>query len=732
MQAQQRRSPLLGGLQVRKKRCKNMREMDYNALLVNASDIIGAVIDAKTSEILYMNEAALRTYGLPSAQSYAGKRCYEVLSSCKTPCSDCPLRKMPGNTTYRWEQYNARTKRWYDSTEHILEQDGRLLHIKIAQDVTARKMIQTPVDGIEKQEDAIQRCLHILAQEKDLNAALHLFLEEIARYYQADRAYIFEFDLDRQTMNNVFEWCQEGVSAEIDNLQNVSLNVVREWIHRFETEGEFFITRLNSDVQRDSEAYQILSSQNIDSLLAAPLQQDKVISGFLGVDNPKRQTGDLMMLRSVTEFIRTELEKRRLIQELQYLCYTDTLTGAYNRKKYEDTVKHYPQNTVCNLGVVVVTVNGIKGINTLYGMSYGDKVLCRVCETMRTHLPGEIFRMGGDEFTAFCDGISKDEFQAAVSALRRAFQKREDCPVAIGCAWQCGEIMPETVFSKADDLMYAEKRSYYGDVLRNGKHHTRRGAAEEVLEEIDAGRFVIFFQPQIDFSDQAVFGAEVLVRKTGDDGALIFPDKFIPFYETTGVIRYLDLHVLELTCATMREWADKGVKLRMSVNFSRLTLMEPHIVETIVSVCRKYSIAPEQLTIEVTENIHQMDHAYLRRLVKALKQEKFRISLDDFGSSYSNLAILSAVDFDEIKFDRTLIQDIETNHKSRVVVRNSMRMCEELGGAVSVAEGVETQSQMELLTNFGCKIGQGYYFSRPIPKTAFAALLREKDPFCPV
>lgn len=710
---------------------ERMREIDYNALLVDITDSIGVVTDAETFEILYMNKTALRTYGLSDAQDYQGRRCYELLQVADKPCKNCPIGRIPVGEMYRWEQFNQRIGRWHDNTDYIVEQNGRTLYVKIARDITQRKEEHLSLTADLTMEDTLFHCLRILSKESDTSVALQMFLETVAHFYQADRAYVFEFDLVAQTMSNTFEWCADGISAELDNLQNLPIKLVKKWIKMFERTGEFSISKLNMELNHETDEYKILSAQGIDSLMAAPLRlEDQSIRGFIGIDNPKRQIGNLQLLRSAAEFIQAELEKRKMLNEMEHLYKVDMLTGAYNRKQYAHYIEKYEPRKSESLGVVVVNINGLKDINTTYGIEYGDEVIRRVHELMCDCVHGQIFRVSGDTFVALCESIGKDRFYGFISDLRRSFSEQSDCPSSIGCAWQIGEVVPETLVKQAEELMYAEKRSYYDGILKNGSFLRRNDLAGEVLREIKQGRFVVYFQPQIDFSSGTILGAEALVRKYGEDGNLIYPDKFIPFYEAAGVIRYVDLHVLELTCAALQKWEREGLELRMSVNFSRLTLMEPQIVDTILAVCRKYQIAPSRITVEVTENINKMENSHLLQLVDQLKENRFHISLDDFGSNYSNLAVLSAISFDEVKFDRTLICDIETNAKSQVVVKNSMKMCEELEGSVSVAEGIETKEQMDLLIRFGCDIGQGYYFSRPVSQEAFSALLKEHRLYC--
>ncbi len=706
-----------------------MKSIDYNALLVDLSDTPGYVSDAETYELLYMNASAMKLYGVDESE-YRKKKCYQVLFGKEEPCSFCTNCSFVDGQRSRWEQYNDKIKKWLDISDMMIRIDGRLLRAGATRDITVRREDQPIWSDQLNMEDILFRCLNVLIKEKDISRAIRILLKTLCIYYQADRAYIFEFDYGQQTLNNTFEWCAPGITAEIDRLQDIPLEVVSNWIEMFNSYGEFTISALDHDVDPSSKAYQLLEMQEIDSLMAAPLLNDENrITGFLGIDNPRKDRGNTILLRSVSKFVLTELEKRRWSQELEYLSYTDTLTGLQNRNRYNQVLQQYQSMAPEILGTIYVSVNGLKGVNEKYGIRYGDMTLKRTAEIMQSIIPCTCFRIGGDEFMALCEGVAKDLFQKRVSELRRTFETERVCDVSIGCVWRTGEINVLEQIQQTTEMMYAEKQTYYSSMLKGDHSGLHVSLAAEIMQEIEDGRFVVYYQPQVDLRCGAIVGAEALVRKIGEDGKIIPPGNFIPFYESTGVIRYVDLFVMETACRTVHEWGEQGHPLLISVNFSRMTLMEPGIVKTIKNICKKCQVPTSAVTIEVTENISKMEREYLQRLIWELKGEGFSVSLDDFGSSYSNLAMLSSMHFDEIKFDRSLVMGMENNRKSRAVLKHSIQMCRELGGSRTLAEGIETFSEFSLLKEFSCDYGQGYYFSRPVPTEDFSALLRGEKGF---
>ena len=198
------------------------------------------------------------------------------------------------------------------------------------------------------------------------------------------------------------------------------------------------------------------------------------------------------------------------------------------------------------------------------------------------------------------------------------------------------------------------------------------------------------------------------------------PSRFVPLLEEESIIRHIDLYVLERVCQLLSEWKNKGYeRIPVSVNLSRITLMEDGIVEKLVAVCDKYNTPHGLIDIEVTESISKMESSTLISLSKSIKSAGFTLSLDDFGSQYSDFAILTLIDFDMIKIDKQLIDEIENNEKSRILLKHSINICREMNAVASLAEGIETEKQHLLLKEFNCNFGQGYYYSRPIDVEKF-------------
>lgn len=318
-----------------------------------------------------------------------------------------------------------------------------------------------------EQKDSLETILiesiHTLVYEKDINVALNRFLETICRYYQASRAYIFEFDLKKLTMDNTFEWCAEGVKSEKDRLQNVRIEVIESWIKKFRETGEFYIAVLEDDVSHGRADFDILKAQGIDSLMAAPLLRDEEIVGFLGVDNPEKYKGDMMLLRSVVDFVTADLEKRRLIEELFRAGSIDMLTGLKNRNEYIRRYNELKAHRPDMLGVIFIDINGLKQLNDTYGHERGDAIIRRTAERIKSHSMGHAYRIGGDEFVLLWEKSDEKSFLSKVEELREEFRAESEYSISMGNVWQEGDIDIEKLVKMADARMYEAKQAHYRD-----------------------------------------------------------------------------------------------------------------------------------------------------------------------------------------------------------------------------------------------------------------------------
>lgn len=683
--------------------------------------------DPDTYELIYLNRAARELYGLSEDVDLKGAKCYEILQGKDAPCEFCTNHLLSQDDFYVWEHYNPVLDRHFMLKNKLAKVDGRLLRLEIATDITEKNKMTQDLHNRLSVEESLVRCISTLKSGTDVDTAINDLLKHVGEFYYADRAYIFEIDYVNKEVNNTYEWCDERSHPEIDNLQHVPIDAIGRWIEAFDKFGFIQISSVGKSLDKDSLEYQILEPQGIERLIAAPLVDEKgSYIGFIGVDDPEENFESAHLLSSISYFIVDDLEKRKMIAQLERMSYEDALTGTKNRNCYFKRLHELQHDDDASLGVVYLDINGLKRTNDTYGHSYGDEIIKLAASHLQTAFETDIYRIGGDEFVVLCVDMDHDVFHEKVELVKELAKTSGSCSFSIGAKWDKGEFNAADLVADADELMYINKQSYYQSSLASMPRH-RAIFVKELCRAINDGAYEVFLQPKVELKTQKIYGAEALVRRRENDGSLTSPAKFISLLESEGAIRYIDFFVLETVCQTLQKWKEEGTPLlQMAVNFSRITLMEDTIVENMLKICHKYDIDPSWITIEVTESIGRLDMDVLRVLIIEIVKAGFSISLDDFGSQYSNLAILSSIDFDELKFDRSLVKNIEGNEKSSVIINHAISMGRMLNKTASVAEGIETKKQLEILEDMDCDYGQGYYFSKPVSIEDFHDMINEK------
>ena len=290
-----------------------MNHEEYGLLILEEASGISYIVDMEKYELIYLTRAGMQAYGLEKAEDYVGKKCYKLLQGLEEPCPFCTNERLKVGEHLRWEFHNEKLDRWFTLDDTMVVLNGRKCRVETATDTTEVVRLSNQLS----MENVLMKCLNMLVTAEDINAGVQSFLETMGRYYDANRAYVFEFDLEKQELSNTFEWCKAGVTAEIDKLQNLPLDCVDDWIKTFKSVGAFYISSLDADVDKDTEAYRLLEMQGIESLIATPLLKKGEIVGFIGVDDPTQKIHDVSLLRSCADIMMIELEKHRMTAELE-------------------------------------------------------------------------------------------------------------------------------------------------------------------------------------------------------------------------------------------------------------------------------------------------------------------------------------------------------------------------------------------------------------------------------
>ena len=260
-----------------------------------------------------------------------------------------------------------------------------------------------------------------------------------------------------------------------------------------------------------------------------------------------------------------------------------------------------------------------------------------------------------------------------------------------------------------------------------GARTIREAEIENKMEQaLHDHEFVVYFQPKYDLRTERPVGAEALVRWVTDQG-IVMPGEFIELFERNGFVLKLDLYVFEQVCANIRKWLDEGLTiLPISVNVSRLHLVDQDFINDYGAIINKYQIPPDFLELELTEHMPLASEDFLIETFNNLENLGVRLAMDDFGSGYSSLNVLHNMPFDTLKIDRLFFQNKTGSERGRRIIETIVFMAQKLAMDV-VAEGVETKEQAAFLKAIGCNYVQGFLFAQAMPLEEFAALLRQES-----
>ncbi|MCB6608093.1 diguanylate cyclase [[Clostridium] symbiosum] len=565
-------------------------------------------------------------------------------------------------------------------------------------------------------EGILLKCMFSLVSTADLRPPLEHTLQELADYYDGDRAYIIELEGGRGGIREVYEWKKD----ELISITNTAERLFKaEKMKR--SEEDFRQLRYVEDVGRlkenHPELFPILKNLGIFSCIFGILNEGDNPIGYIGIDNPRRHTDNTSILMAIRYFLSNELIKRRLQEKQEFLSYHDELTGVLNRNSYKEYRMNLREEGLISLGVVSVDINGLKEINQKNGNAYGDGMIRIIAHIMETEYPAaRVYRFSGDEFLLICENISQDSFNMRLNRMKGRLQ--EICSVSVGSAWADIDINLDFLISGADERRLIAKRAYY-DEQQYSTVRRSAGALKTLLEEIAQNHFMVYLQPKINAKTNQLCGAEALVRYRDKKYGVVSPGKFVPYLETVGLIHYIDFFVFEEVCRLIKKWKECDLpQIPVSLNFSRATLLEENLIGKMEQIILRYGVDRSLVEIEITESLGEVARNTVAQIGNQIVQAGFRIILDDFGTKYSNLSFLSLLHFHNLKLDKSLVNHLLINRNARIIVKNIVALCRELNVEV-LAEGVENQEQLDVLKELQCFLIQGYFYSKPLPFTEF-------------
>lgn len=423
-------------------------------------------------------------------------------------------------------------------------------------------------------------------------------------------------------------------------------------------------------------------------------------------------------------------------KRLSHIAYTDPVTGHPNWARFRIEVgRLLVENPEQQYAMVVFDINKFKLINDLFGYHRGNDILVFVGEVIEASLEeGEAYcRAAEDHFNLLLKYRSEEDILRKLRRIEKELEGSiENYKIKISAGIYTITEPEQDVSAHSDKANIsrniAKKKNFVFHFFKeeNRRELLHEKEIENVMDEaLEHCEFQVYLQPKYSAKTDRVVGAEALVRWERPGEGIIPPGDFIPLFEKNGFIRKLDIYMFENVCRLIGGWRRRfsgAEELTVSVNISRVHLSNPDLPADLRRIASKHGVPPECLEIELTESAVFENMEEMRSLMEGFKTEGFRLSIDDFGSGYSSLATLKSLPADYVKMDKSFLDEAENDKKGEKIICGMVDMIKGLG-MESVAEGVETRSQLDFLKAAGCDIVQGYFWAKPMRAEDFRRLV---------
>ncbi|MCA1779517.1 MAG: EAL domain-containing protein [Xanthomonadaceae bacterium] len=722
-----------------------------------------AVVIHDCEQILYSNAAAVALFGAEDAADLIGRRVYDRIHP-----------RIRVQVEQKMRELLANNQPLSVSREKLLRLDGTPFDVElnavpiryrdhpavavIIRDITESQEYREALRYVSGLQQVLVEVSHLFvaAKHEETSQMIETALEQIGRYCDVDRVYVFLFRQGNKFFYCSNAWCRESISCEVRNIENMSIDTVPNIVRNILADQPVSVPRINTLEGEWEPEKQTFSAGSIQSLVVVPIPAGGNILGFIGFDAVRHQRDwnkeEIRLLSVLGDLIGATTRRRRNEQalheaelEVARMARFDSLTNLPNRilvaEKVEQDLLEACQSGR-QLAVVFIDLDFFKKANDFLGHKAGDQILVRAAQRLLTVVgeAGMVARFGGDEFLVIVQGKQPEPsirllLEHILDTFRRPFkvQDREILLTAsVGVA-----VGPDDASSASALIRNADIAMHKAKQNGRNSFHFYRGEMDDEIErrvEIEhglrlaLGTDAIFpvFQPIFDAVSRRVVGVEALLRWESPGLGSVSPDEFIPIAEQTGMIHQLGEFVLDFSLPRLALW-QRLVKepLFLAINSSPVQINQPDFCQLIESKLEQYDIPGTALEIEVTEGLVLSVLPHVGKTLNRLRDAGVRLSLDDFGTGYSSLSYLREFKFDTLKIDRSFVQNCTWCSDDGALVKAAIRIARGLGLRM-IAEGVEGGDQMEFLCRHRCEMLQGYHLARPMTDDALMRLLRSQ------
>jgi len=566
--------------------------------------------------------------------------------------------------------------------------------------------------------DDVRLRLDIMLSQSDLTKE-----GDLGRYIESNKAH--------RELAEQLETILKYLDVHLENMNRSELETYLKTMHALDAPlSRLSSGALDKDVNSISGAN--LKIQTLYYIYSATSVLLIILSAILGAlifyQNRNIQKAHLQVT-SLAEELQTSKEKLQLQNaQLEYDVYHDSLTGMNNRQFFWDNLKKITETAEKNshsVAVMLFDLDRFKEVNDTWGHDTGDRLLRQISQRLVSmSLTSEtLYRLGGDEFAFLSSGLTESSAVSRAQKICDSINQPYTIDnTIINIATCVGIVISETerradyLYKFADLALYEAKKEGSGKIKVFRQRMLEKLQESRTLEHDMAmalvnKEFVVYYQPIVDSFTQEIYSYEALIRWIHPLKGLLSPDTFIPVAEKTGMINEMGKSVLEMACREAASWA---IPAKISVNVSPVQLSSKVFAGNVLSILKETGLEAERLELEVTESSLFTDNSTPINTLNKLRMLGVKISIDDFGTGYSSLSRLSKLAFDKIKIDKSFVHSISVQDDALTIIKLITGMAKSLN-MKTVAEGVETQEQLESLQALGCDLAQGYLFGKPQP-----------------
>lgn len=532
--------------------------------------------------------------------------------------------------------------------------------------------------------------------------------------------------------------------------------------------GNLYVTDLKDfyGIQKDSESNEVLAvlknmglSEKVSGLIGVKGQEHGIvvkkteIQGWYlcYVNSAKslnysmyvmsRTTNYVLMLFVIVVILLLWIAYRMMVKnndEMEKLAYTDQLTGAVSFARFTQLVRMYAHKNN-DYSLVSLNLRRFKFMNEILGRDKSDDFLCRIVTCIKPMLKKDeiICRDSANVFYMLLIGTDENVISNRIHAIFNSIrQNTKDfcyeyefcCGVISNSTYSFEQMLTNVMFALAQSKEMASENICFFDEEVHKKKEFENFVESNMQQALDSNCFEMVLQPKVDLDTNLVVSAEALVRWKLEDGTYLPPSSFVGIFEKNRFCSKLDFYMLRKAIQQIRKWIDMGIQpVNISVNQSKIVFYHENYISELQSLLAEYDVSASYITLEVLESTVIEDFKLFNQILSEVKKLGFSVSLDDFGSGYSSLNVLSKLDIDELKIDRIFLHtDSELENKKTKWILEAIINIAKKSNIRVVVEGVESIEDDRFIRCIGANVGQGYYYSRPLAIDAFNDLIHKK------